>query len=67
MADINDPTQNVTIWNDAKGKNVTVTTDGSKERLDVSAAFTPASTVQVVPDGDVIHAFSDAPSGGTDC
>lgn len=34
MADINDLTQNVNIWNDAKSKSVTVTTDGAKERLD---------------------------------
>ena len=36
MADTNDPTQNVTIWDNAKGTNVTITTDGSHERLDVS-------------------------------
>jgi len=34
MADLNDLTQNVNIWNDAKTKSVTVTTDGAKERLD---------------------------------
>jgi len=34
MADIDDLTQNVTIWDNAKGKNVTVSTDGAKERLD---------------------------------
>ena len=34
MADINDPTVNVNLWNDAKTKSVTVTTDGAKERLD---------------------------------
>ena len=37
MADLNDLTQNVNIWNDAKTKSVTVTTDGSQERLDVQA------------------------------
>lgn len=37
MADINDLTQNVNIWNDDKSKSVTVTTDGAKERLDVQA------------------------------
>jgi len=36
MADLNDLTQNVNIWDDAKSKSVTVTTDGAKERLDVS-------------------------------
>jgi hypothetical protein len=35
MADLNDLTQNVNIWDDAKSKAVTVTTDGAKERLDV--------------------------------
>ncbi len=39
MADQNDLTQNVNIWNDEKSKAVTVTTDGSKERLDVNAKF----------------------------
>lgn len=34
MADINDLTQNVNIWDDGKSKSVTVTTDGAKERLD---------------------------------
>ena len=34
MADINDLTQNVNLWNDDKSKSVTVTTDGAKERLD---------------------------------
>jgi len=38
MADLNDYTQNVNIWNDEKTKSVTVTTDGSKERLDVNVA-----------------------------
>ena len=38
MADLNDLTQNVNIWNDAKTKSVTVTTDGSFERLDVSTS-----------------------------
>jgi hypothetical protein len=37
MADLNDLTTNVNIWNDAKTKAVTVTTDGAKERLDVQA------------------------------
>ena len=35
MADLNDLTQNVNIWDDAKSKAVTVTTDGANERLDV--------------------------------
>jgi len=39
MSDINDLTQNVNIWNDAKSKSVTVTTDGAKERLDVEATI----------------------------
>jgi len=34
MADLNDPTVNVNLWNDDKTKSVTVTTDGVKERLD---------------------------------
>lgn len=36
MADINDLTQNVNIWDESKTKAVTVTTDGSKQRLDVN-------------------------------
>jgi hypothetical protein len=40
MADQNDPTQNVTIWNNAKGKNVDVITDGAIERLAVDATAT---------------------------
>jgi hypothetical protein len=39
MADLNDLTQNVNIWNDDKSKSVTVTTDGAKERLDVAASI----------------------------
>ena len=38
MADINDLTRNVNIWNDEKSKSVTVTTNGSKEALDVNIA-----------------------------
>jgi len=34
--DLNDLTTNVNIWNDAKTKSVTVTTDGAHERLDVN-------------------------------
>ena len=37
MADLNDPTININIWNDDKTKSVTVTTDGAHERLDVNA------------------------------
>lgn len=40
MADLNDLTQNVNIWNDEKSKSVTVTTDGASERLDVDAKIT---------------------------
>jgi hypothetical protein len=36
MADLNDLTQNVSIHNDTTDADVTTTTDGSKERLDVS-------------------------------
>jgi len=35
MADLNDLTTDVNIWNDDKTKAVTVTTDGAKQRLDV--------------------------------
>lgn len=54
MADIDNPTNDITIWNDAKTKAVTITTDGIYERLDVSlgsslsfslAAFTPKTSV----------------------
>lgn len=37
MADLGDRTGDVNIWNDDRTKAVTVTTDGSKERLDVDA------------------------------
>lgn len=37
MADSTDDTIDVNIWNDARTKAVTVTTDGTKERLDVNA------------------------------
>ena len=40
MADINDPTRNVTLWDNVKGKNVSVITDGSHERLAVDAKAT---------------------------
>jgi len=40
MADTNDPTQNVTIWNNAKSKNVSTITDGATERLAVDASAT---------------------------
>jgi len=45
MADLNDRTQNVNIWNDEKTKSVTVTTDGAKERLDVDSK--PSSIFRV--------------------
>ena len=38
MADLTDKTDDISIWNDAKTKAVTVTTDGAKERLDVHVA-----------------------------
>lgn len=37
MADLNDLTTNVNIWDDAKTKSVSVITDGSDERLAVDA------------------------------
>ena len=37
MSDLNDQTQNVSIHNDVTDADVTTTTDGSKERLDVSS------------------------------
>ena len=37
MADTNDRTQNVTLFDNAKSKNVSVITDGSLERLAVDA------------------------------
>ena len=40
MADIQDYTVNSTIYNEAGTKAVTLTTDGSKERLDVDANIT---------------------------
>lgn len=44
------------------GKRVTVTTDGSKERLDVNAEVTVGDP-SVVPVGDPIHAFDDSTPG----
>ena len=40
MSDINDLTQNVTLWNNAKTKNITTVTDGAVERLAVDAVAT---------------------------
>lgn len=37
MADQNDLTQNVTLWNNTKSKNISTLTDGSVERLAVNA------------------------------
>jgi hypothetical protein len=45
MADLNDLTQNVNLWNDDKSKSVTVTTDGAKERLDVNASIEGSVTI----------------------
>jgi hypothetical protein len=45
MADLNDPTINVNLWNDDKSKSVTVTTDGPKERLDVNANIEGSVTI----------------------
>ena len=50
MADLDDLTQNVNIWNDAKTKSVTVTTDGAKERLDVDARISgTVSIAKLIP------------------
>jgi len=43
VADLNDLTQNVNIWNDDKSKSVTVTTSGAKELLDVLSVIDPDS------------------------
>jgi len=43
MADLNDLTQNVSIHNDVTNADVTTTTDGAKERLDVAAKITAIS------------------------
>ena len=45
MADLNDLTQNVNIWDDAKSKAVTITTDGAKERLDVAIKVNPLGAI----------------------
>jgi len=45
VADLNDLTTNVNIWNDDKSKAVTVTTDGAKERLDVNSTITGEVTI----------------------
>ncbi len=59
MADLNDQTLNVNIASDDNTKLVTVTTDGSKNRLDVDARVTPIF-------GTPVHAYdydSDADVG----
>jgi len=43
MADNTDNTIDVNIWNDARTKAVTVTTDGASERLDVDATIVGGS------------------------
>jgi len=48
MADQNDLTHNINIANDDNTKLVTVSTDGSKERLDVDASIT-GGNFQLVP------------------
>ena len=48
MADLNDLTQNVNIWDDAKSKSVTVTTDGVRERLDVNADIGGGGDVSIL-------------------
>lgn len=63
MADTNDRTQNVTLFDNAKNKNVSVITDGAIERLAVDTTVTGGTTIGVVPNGDVIHAFDDATPG----
>ena len=49
MPDDDNVTSNVSIWDNEGNKNVTVTTDGAKERLDVNATFSenpfPGSSV----------------------
>lgn len=47
MADLNDLTRNVNIWDDSKSKSVTITTDSAKERLDVDIGST--GTVTSIP------------------
>lgn len=44
MADSSDNTIDVNIWNDARTKAVTVSTDGAKERLDVNALISGGSS-----------------------
>ena len=45
MADVNDRTQNVNIWDDAKTKAVSVVTDGAIERLAVTSNITGDVTI----------------------
>jgi len=63
MVDTNDRTQNVTLFDNAKNKNVSVITDGAIERLAVDTTVTGGTTIGVVPNGDVIHVFDDASPG----
>ena len=49
MADLNDLTQNVSIHNDVTDADVTTTTDGSKERLDVSIGSSPLALSAFIP------------------
>lgn len=68
MADINDPTQNVAIWDDDKGKNVSVITDAQgKERLAVDVDFTSRVTTSVheadMDDSSATHISYTVPTG----
>ena len=45
MADLNDLTQNVNIWDDAKTKSVSVITDGAVERLAVNSNIEGSVTI----------------------
>src|SRR5210317_1494399 len=47
MADINDPTQNVNIWDDDKTKAVSVITDGATERLAVDSQVTNNVSIKI--------------------
>lgn len=53
MADINDKTANVSLTNNDESKTVTVTTDGSKERLDVNVQEPLEVNAQVTVDLDL--------------
>lgn len=80
MADLNDRSLDTSITNEDKSKKVTVTTDGSKQRLDVNIPIrysqltsggsfnntTTNKTVYTIPSGKILYITSLTITYGTD-